>query len=945
MGKFQSMKIFPISQINRRPNFLAIMILIIFVGMIPTQTKAQFDAESWTLPVNLSQSGLSTNPVMVIDSAGTTHVFWLDLLEGVVYANGSGEQWDAPLAVDPPFESDISEDSGNQEGGGLGRGSGGAESTAQDSFVESSYIMFAPSLVADQSGKLHAFWINAELELFYSNVIAENMATSDWSTAVRLAETVQDFEVFIDGSGGLHVAYVLGFNTTQYSSGVFYRVRNASSGDWSTPEGLYESPYFRAISPEQANVDIVAVPEDDSQLIYVAWDNRPRNTLNFTKSADGGLTWDGTQEVQGPGASLQAITPYDIQVVANEQDTILLWQEAESEVSCRQYYQVSKDGGQSWGPPQRLLENFPGCPQANNLMIGGDGLILLEQTRLDQVYFLAWDGVEWSSPQLQQAIANFVDPETLKPIDLQCHSSVLDEGNRLVLVGCDTNSQDIWLTSRSLETVPQWFPLPSNWSQPITVATSSTKLSSLSMVSDDEDRLHVVWNERATDLPTAGDSNSINYARWEIDRWVVSPDVLVPPVGKVRQVDIAIDSRERLFVVWSGGELGEIYYSWANASVANSISEWATPIALPSVPNVGSGPEILIDESGMIYVVFAVPLNEDRGIYLVKSTDAGNSWSGPIRIFSGVTAGWEMVGDPHWSRTSDGSLHLIWTHNSLPGGSGPMALYYTRSDDHGETWREPELVAEAAIMWSQIQGVGESSVHRIWQEIKNDLTLIWFQVSLDNGLTWSQPTNISGLGAHKGAAALTQDDMGWLHMLHLAEETSENLVLREWIWDGVNLNVGESLDLGSGRLSDAPAIAAEINSTGDLAVLISEFVGDSPDELTGEELIYTGRRLDSSEGVPIQVLQPTLEVQATLEPTPTLQASPTPSPNPVVTPSPTDRVVQVKNQPDRLGGMTRMNVGTILGIMIVGVLILLFVYFRAGSKLKVFSEIIGRWKH
>ena len=925
------MKASPVSQISQKIAFLGIMIVMAFGWMVPSRANAQFDGETWAVPINLSKSGLTTNPVIVTDKSGTNHVFWLDLLDGVVYTKNTGEQWDVPVSVDPPFEINLSAEGGSKGGNSQGKGSTAATS-AQDLFSEASYSMYVPFLVADQAGKIHAFWLNDENKLLYSNISTDNMATADWSAAIQLAETVQDFDVSIDSLGRLHLVYVLAYNTTQYSSGIFYRIRNASSGGWSTPKSLFETPYFRAISPDEANIDIAVVEGDVSQQIYVAWDNRSRDTLNFIKSGDGGSTWDAIQEVQGPETSLTAITPYDIQVVGNAQDTILLWKEAESEVNCRQYYQVSKDGGESWNSPQRLLENYPGCPETNNLMIGDGGLVLLEEIRLDQVYLLAWDGVEWSSPQPQQAISNFIDPQTFQPIDLQCKNTILEEGNRLVMVGCDTNSGDIWFTNRSLESVSQWFPKPSNWSAPITVATGSANLSSLKMISDQRGRLHVVWDQRASDLSTTGEENSINYARWENDQWIVSPDVLVAPTGNVQDVDMAIDSKGRLFVVWSGGESGEIYYSWANAEAANSISEWAAPIALPTLPHTGSAPKILIDETDTIYVVFSISFNEDRGIYLLKSTDSGNTWSNPIRIFNGVAAGWEMVGHPHISQTINGPLHVIWTRNTLPGGSGSTALFYSHSDDQGETWAEPEMVVEAPIIWSQIQAIDDNSVYRIWQEVKNTLTMIWLEISTDNGITWSQPTNISGLGVQKGSAALIKGDVGQLHMLYLSEETTQNLILREWIWDGVNLSVGETLDLGSGRLGDGAVIAAGVTSAGKMGVMISKIVGDPQNESISEELISTVRHLELSEGVPTNLPQSTLEVQATLEKNPAIEPTPTPAYTPTPTLSPTTRVVQTNNQSNGSSGIAGMNLGTFLGVMAAGILIVLIAFVGIRSR-------------
>jgi hypothetical protein len=617
--------------------------------------------------------------------------------------------------------------------------------------------------------------------------------------------------------------------------------------------------------------------------------------------------------------------------VANGEDAILLWKEAESEVSCRQYFQISKDRGETWGPRQTLLDNLPGCPETNNFMTRDDGLILLEQTRFDQLYLLAWNGIEWSNPQPQQAIDNFIDPETLKPLELGCRKTAMKGGFPLVLVGCDSGAtQDIWLTSRNLESVSQWFPMPSNWRQPTTVATGLSDLTALKMVADTQGRLHVVWSQQAPDLPSADGENSINYALWENNQWVVSPDILTPPSGRVREMDVALDSGERIFVVWSGGQSGEVYYSWANAGLANSVSEWATPVALPSFQNVGSDPEILISETGIIYVIYAVSLNEGRGIYLVKSTDGGSTWSDPIRVFDGVAAEWEMVDQPHLSLSSQGSLHAVWNRNTLPGRSGPVALYYSRSEDQGGSWTEPEMVIEAPVIWSQIQGVGGNSVHRIWQEIENDSTSIWFEVSLDNGLTWSRPTNISGLGIHYGSTTLIGDSIGRLHLLHLSEEASGNLILRQWSWDGVDLNVGESLNLGVGKLAQGVVIAADITSAGDLAAIILDRVEDPISGQVSYEFLFTGRTIELPDGVPTRLSQPTTEVQSTLEPTPTGEASPTPT----TTPFPDAGLVSTENQPGGWMGIPEMSPGTFLVITTTGVLILLTVYIGIRSREK-----------
>ena len=68
------MKASPVSQISQKIAFLGIMIVMAFGWMFPSRANAQFDGETWAVPINLSKSGLTTNPVIVTDKSGTNHV-------------------------------------------------------------------------------------------------------------------------------------------------------------------------------------------------------------------------------------------------------------------------------------------------------------------------------------------------------------------------------------------------------------------------------------------------------------------------------------------------------------------------------------------------------------------------------------------------------------------------------------------------------------------------------------------------------------------------------------------------------------------------------------------------------------------------------------------------------------------------------------------------------
>jgi hypothetical protein len=55
---------------------------------------------------------------------------------------------------------------------------------------------------------------------------------------------------------------------------------------------------------------------------------------------------------------------------------------------------------------------------------------------------------------------------------------------------------------------------------------------------------------------------------------------------------------------------------------------------------VGSWPGILADPRGdALHVIYAVPYNEGRGIYYVRSNDGGATWLAPAVVFDAVESG------------------------------------------------------------------------------------------------------------------------------------------------------------------------------------------------------------------------------------------------------------------------------------------------------------------
>jgi len=133
-----------------------------------------------------------------------------------------------------------------------------------------------------------------------------------------------------------------------------------------------------------------------------------------------------------------------------------------------------------------------------------------------------------------------------------------------------------------------------------------------------------------------------------------------------------------LHLVWSGGQNGEIYYSRAQADQAGSASGWL-PANQVSEKGNASWPQIAGSLGGRLFILYAVPLNEGRGIYLVYSDDNGDSWSSPSLIFDALAEEWEKVDHPSLTIAPDGSLHAAWSRLKIAAVDPTEGIFYTRT--------------------------------------------------------------------------------------------------------------------------------------------------------------------------------------------------------------------------------------------------------------------------
>jgi uncharacterized protein YraI len=811
-----------------------------------TETEASADnADEWAVPVNLSRSGASGDPRMVIDSNGLFHVLWQDTVDGFVYAQGNGSVWSEPAATgNLPFWTRIYYPDLNE-----------TEETP----------LFVPQLVADRNGNIHAFWIDDENGLYYSSVAAEEFTTfSAWRTRQTLAPAALQLDVSMDVNGFLHLAYVRPTDTEEAPAGVYYRQSVDDGEEWSDPVPVYRSRYFHSTAKEEVNIDIATNRNGETDQVFIAWDNRPLGRVLAARSGDGGLTWDQPFLVDGRELEdvADAVNPGHISVGALGDQVMLVWQAGHTGETCSQYYRWSSDGGETWEPRQAF--GMPrGCHLSDQFLATQEGNLILLAI-VDEVvgprgYLMAWDGEKWSEPQEQTILTTFENPETYLEITYQCHQVNMISPNTVIVVGCDGGvGKDIWLTRRVISGIEDWFPPPPIWEPPTLVGVQPGIISSLNLQADADGLLHVIW--------ARNNEEEIFYSNQNNLFWTQPAAITRALEGSSGQPVTALDNEGHIFVVWSGIDSGQIYFSSAETARTLTPADWS-PAQVVSEPGlVAQSPQIVVDRSGVIYVAYAVPLNEERGIYLVRSEDGGTTWTPTVKVFDGVAAGWAIVDRPQLAATAEGGLHILLSRYQNLNEARPLAIFYTRSENSGESWAAPLLVAEQPVITGDLFGFGLQTLHRLWFNEGNSGLDVWHDLSIDGGRSWDEATSATGFGQVDGPMSFTADAAGRLHLLGV-----NGPILQHWIWESGGWIIEAQGSLATDTASDVYALGATIATNGDLAAVFA--AGD--EEST---LYYTGRALALPDFTP----EPIPTTTPTPQPTATATATSTPMPTPTV---------------------------------------------------------------
>ena len=834
---------------NYRPVIiLSTSILVLMSLLFGHVSGGKAQEEDWTIPVNLSLSGLATDPILFMDFQGKLHVIWTDDETKYKYSQSTddGTTWSTPQTATFPFNPKS----------------------------------MPPKIIADATGAIHIFWIDKDGSLLYGQTTPANFIDQEqWTTNRRLASKVLNYDVVQDRQGALQLTYIHNASGLANPAGIFFTHTVPGAGGWSDPINLYVSDYFRSARASEAFLRIAVSNTGPVQDIYVTWDSRPQKRVFMASSEDGGVTWAAAREVKGPQDTGGVGSPFNLNVAASGDSVLLIWQIGEpGSGKCSVSSQWSTDRGQTWGEINTIPGAATDCPDKTQFISEGEKYMVIQMSGQGDPILMAWDGARWSDPQGQAWLPTLTNPLTYDAILMGCRFDLIHE-DRLYVVGCDQGGGgDAWFLSRTLRPVEEWFAPLEAWSAPMLLYGDSAQISSLTSVTDSQGVFHSAW-ARTMASSDGSTVHTIEYAQWTGSEWS-RPGTVIPDMeGLPTDLAFAVQGEEKLLLCWVDGSRGDILFSWVNVDKASLSSEWSAVVGLPAPSNLVSSPKMVVDDAGRIVVVYAVPLNEYRGIYVVQSTDSGHTWSTPVKVFDAVEVKWDQVENPHISLDQNGGLHVTFQRSSARSGES-LGLFYTYSEDGGTTWSEPQIISEGNIQWNGIISYNKQTVHVLWQEYDGLVFANLSQISRDGGKTWSRPYSITGVNNEATPVSAALDSRGTIHFVQLLRNggavsiKQEDLTLQDWIWDGSNWSLGSDRNLSIRGEGLGFSVSSGVTSAGTELALVMAKYSDPGNQIQEEVLAFSrflGQTVEQNDlpmvMIPTPVALPTQTEAPIIQPT------------------------------------------------------------------------------
>jgi hypothetical protein len=242
------------------------------------------------------------------------------------------------------------------------------------------------------------------------------------------------------------------------------------------------------------------------------------------------------------------------------------------------------------------------------------------------------------------------------------------------------------------------------------------------IATDSSNTIHLVFHDDTPDWT----HDEIFYKRstnggtsWTTKRLTWNPDNSSFPA-------IFIDSSDNIHVVWHDESPGnfEIYYRKST----NGGTSWASAKRLTNNSGSSQNPDIAVDSSGNIFVVYNNYIPAQIEIYLKKSTNGGTSWTSKR-----LTWNLDNSRRPDIAIDSNDNIFVVWDDKS-PSNT---QLLFKKSTNSGTSWTSRQLTWNDNLTYSPDMIVdANDNIHVAWEDYPG-APEIFYKKSVYSGSSWS----------------------------------------------------------------------------------------------------------------------------------------------------------------------------------------------------------------
>jgi hypothetical protein len=271
------------------------------------------------------------------------------------------------------------------------------------------------------------------------------------------------------------------------------------------------------------------------------------------------------------------------------------------------------------------------------------------------------------------------------------------------------------------------------------------------IAADTSGNLHVAWHDY-----TPG-NNEIYYVKsTDIGLTWGAVKRITWNSGASRSPAIAVDSSDNLHVVWSDETPGnrEILYK----SSTNGGESWGSSKRLTWNSEWSVSPELSVDSSDHIHVVWRDDTPGNSEIYYKKSTNGGVSWGSSKRLT--WNSGYSIL--PAMALGSSNNIHVTWYDES----PGIPQIFYRRSTNSGSSWDGTKR-----ITWSSGGSidpkiaVNTSIIHLAWAGGTSSDAEIFFRRSTNSGSSWDGTRRLTWNIENSMYPAVAADSSNRIHVV------------------------------------------------------------------------------------------------------------------------------------------------------------------------------------